>query len=72
VRFLLVLADQANLALLDTAPVYPGAASPNMTTSGTADVRFASRDRTLPVDATQTAVGVRGRVLEGIANSKGA
>ncbi|HEV8460266.1 MAG TPA: hypothetical protein VGQ38_06115 [Gaiellaceae bacterium] len=121
-RFLLVLAavlalagcggkkadpyDRANIALLDTVPVYPGASSPKTTTSGAADVRFASRDWTLPADAKQTAVvdwyeqklksagwrmtgksfgtlratrdgaslsvGVRGRVLEAIANSKGA
>ena len=98
--------DQANLALLDTVPVYPGASSPKTTTSGTSDVWFASRDWTLPAAAKETAlidwyeqkltaagwsvtgksfgtlratrngaslsVGVRGRALEAIANSRGA
>ena len=98
--------DQGNLALLDAVPVYPGASSPKTTTSGTADVRFASRDWTLPATAEQTgvvdwyeqklqaagwqvtgksfgtlratrdgaslSVGVRGRTLEAIANSRGA
>jgi hypothetical protein len=98
--------EQANLALLDTVPVYPGVSSPKTTTSGTADERFAARDWTLPPGAKQTAVvdwyqqrlhaagwkitgksfgtlratrngaslsvGVRGRTLEAIANSKGA
>jgi hypothetical protein len=97
---------QANVKLLDELVVYPGAASPKTTTSGTADEQFAGRDWTLPAGATQTTVvdwyqqklpaagwtvtgksfgtlratrraaslsiGVRGRTLGAIANSKGA
>ena len=47
---------QANLALLDRIPVYPGAAAPRTTTSGTTDTKFGARDWTLPRDATPTAV----------------
>lgn len=98
--------EQANIALLDGVPVYPGATSPKTTTSGTSDVQFSARDWTLPANAKETAVvdwyeqkltdagwkvtgksfgtlratrdgaslsiGVRGRVLEAIANSRGA
>ena len=98
--------EQANLALLDTLPVYPGAAAPKTTTSGSADTKFAARDWTLPAKATaprvvrwyqaqlpkrgwrisgesfgtvhatrggaSVSVGVRGRTLEAVANSRGA
>jgi len=97
---------QANVALLDRIPVYPGAAAPKTTTSGTTDTEFGARDWTLPAAATQTvviawyerklpaagwkltgksfgtlravrgaaslSVGVRGRTLEAVANSRGA
>ena len=97
--------DAANLSLLDAVPVYPGAASPKTSTSGTTDTKFGARDWTLPASATQDAVvrwyerelpkrgwkitgesfgtvravrkgaslsvGVRGRTLEAVANSRG-
>ncbi|MGZ4333538.1 MAG: hypothetical protein ACXVRJ_04630 [Gaiellaceae bacterium] len=47
---------QANLALLDRMPVYPGAVSPHTTTSGTKETEFGARDWTLPKNATQTVV----------------
>jgi hypothetical protein len=97
--------DTANLSLLDAVPVYPGAAAPKTSTSGTTDTRFGARDWTLPASATQDGVvrwyerelpkrgwrltgqsfgtvravrkgaslsiGVRGRTLEAVANSRG-
>jgi hypothetical protein len=97
--------DRANVALLDAVPVYPGAAEPRTTTSGTADTKFGARDWTLPQGAAEDAVvkwyeralqkrgwkitgesfgtiratrrgtslsiGVRGRTLEAVANSRG-
>ena len=96
----------ANLALLDRAPVYPGAASPVTSSSAAGGTEFASRDWTLPASArattvvdwtiarlqaagwqvigrsfntlratrgrTSLSVGVRGRTLEVVANSRGA
>ena len=47
---------QANVALLDRIPVYPGAAAPRTTTSGTTDTKFGARDWTLPRDATPRVV----------------
>jgi hypothetical protein len=47
---------KANLALLDTIPVYPGATAPKTTTSGAGTVKFAGRDWTLPTAATQQVV----------------
>lgn len=97
---------QANTALLERVPVYPGAAAPKTTASGNSAARFAARDWTLPARAQADAVvawyeqkllaagwsitgksfetlratrggaslsvGVRGRTLEAIANSRGA
>jgi hypothetical protein len=96
---------RANLSLLDAVPVYPGAAAPRTTTSGTTNTQFGARDWTLPAAATRIAVvkwyerelpnrgwriagesfgtvravrrhaalsiGVRGRTLEAVANSRG-
>ncbi len=97
---------QANLALLDTVPVYPGGIAPKTTASGTGGAQFAARDWALPVGSKSSAIvdwyeqklqaagwkitgksfgtlratrngsslsiGVRGAVLEAIANSRGA
>jgi len=41
----------ANRALLDGLPVYPGAATPKTTTSGMGEIHFAGRDWTLPAVA---------------------
>jgi hypothetical protein len=96
---------QANLALLDRLPVYPGAAAPKTSAGGASSTEFGARDWTLPAGTTQQAVirwyeqklpargwritgesfgtiravrrgaavsiGVRGRTLEAIANSRG-
>lgn len=96
---------QANTALLDRLPVYPGAAAPKTTSGSGAATQFAARDWTLPahvrasrvvdwyvqklrargwkvseqsfdtIRATRAraalSVGVRGRTLELIANSRG-
>jgi hypothetical protein len=47
---------EANLALLDAMPVYPGATAPKTTTSGAADVKFAGRDWKLPASASEHVV----------------
>jgi hypothetical protein len=47
---------EANLALLDGVPVYPGAHAPRTTASGAGSVKFAGRDWTLPRTATQRVV----------------
>ena len=47
---------EANLALLDAMPVYPGAAGPKTSTSAAGDVKFAGRDWKLPASATQRVV----------------
>jgi hypothetical protein len=39
---------QANTALLDTIPVYPGAAAPRTSASGASNTEFGARDWTLP------------------------
>jgi hypothetical protein len=44
-------AADANRALLDRMPVYPGASAPKTTTSGTSAGEFAARDWTLPATA---------------------
>jgi hypothetical protein len=96
---------QANVALLDRLPVYPGAASPRTTANGSTNTQFGARDWTLPAKAGQIAVfrwyeaelpkrgwtivgesfgtiraskggatlsiGVRGRTVEAVANSRG-
>ena len=96
---------QANRALLDRLPVYPGAAAPKTTAGSGAATQFGARDWTLParvrasrvvdwyvrklraqgwkvseksfdtIRATRAqaalSVGVRGRTLELIANSRG-
>ena len=96
---------RSNVALLDRLPVYPGAAAPKTTTSGTSSTEFGARDWTLPAGAAANAVlafyerrltaagwaiegksfstlratrgratlsvGVRGRTLEAVANSRG-
>jgi hypothetical protein len=48
--------DRSNVALLDQIPVYPGAAAPKTTTSGTTNTKFGARDWTLPKGATQIEV----------------
>ena len=97
--------ERANIALLATLPVYPGAAAPKTTTSGNSTAEFGARDWTLPANAQPDAVinwyvarlqargwsvtgksfdtiratrgnaslsvGVRGRTLEIVANSRG-
>jgi hypothetical protein len=96
---------QANTALLDRLPVYPGAAAPKTTAGSGAATQFGARDWTLPAHARASrvvdwyvqklraqgwkvseksfdtiratraraalSVGVRGRTLELIANSRG-
>ena len=96
---------QSNVALLDKLPVYPGAAAPKTTASGTSTSQFGARDWTLPAGArpevvirwyeqrlpergwkltgksfntlhatrrgAALSVGVRGRTLEAVANSRG-
>jgi hypothetical protein len=96
---------QANVALLDRLPVYPGAAAPKTSAGASSNVEFGARDWTLPAAATSQAVirwyeqklpprgwkitgesfgtiravrknatvsiGVRGRTLEAVANSRG-
>ncbi len=47
---------QANVALLDRLPVFPGAAAPRTTTSGASNTEFGARDWTLPASATEQAV----------------
>ena len=98
--------ERANVTLLNALPVYPGAAAPRTTTSGTTNTKFGARDWTLPASATEArvvkwyerelprrgwkitgesfgtiraerrgaslSVGVRGRTLEAVANSRGA
>ncbi len=44
-------AADANRALLDRMPVYPGASAPKTTTSGTKAGQFAARDWRLPATA---------------------
>ncbi len=97
---------RANVQILNTIPVYPGASAGKITTSGSSNTEFGARDLRLPAAATangviawyeqklpargwtftgksfgtlravrghQTlSVGVRGRTLELIANSRGA
>jgi hypothetical protein len=97
--------ERANVALLATLPVYPGAAAPKTTTSGNSTAEFGARDWTLPAHTRASAVvdwyvqrlqqrgwkvtgksfdtiranrgnaslsvGVRGRTLELVANSRG-
>ena len=46
----------ANRALLNRVPVYPGAAAPKTTTSGIASSHFAARDWTLPATASADTV----------------
>ena len=46
----------ANTALLDRVPVYPGATAPKTTTSGAGMVHFAARDWTLPAGAKADSV----------------
>ena len=48
--------DQANLALLDRVPAYPGSAAPRTTTSGETNTKFGARDWTLPKGTRQTTV----------------
>ena len=48
--------ERDNVALLNGLPVYPGAAAPKTTTSGTTNTKFGARDWTLPKDATQIVV----------------
>jgi hypothetical protein len=96
---------QANLALLERIPAYPGSAAPKTTTSGASNTEFGARDWTLPAGVKERAVltwyeralpargwkiadesdrglravrhgasvsiGVRGRTLEAIVNSRG-
>jgi hypothetical protein len=47
---------QANVALLNRIPVYPGAAAPRTTTSGLSNTAFGARDWTVPAGTTQVAV----------------
>jgi hypothetical protein len=47
---------QANVALLDRLPVYPGASSPRTTASGTSNTEFGARDWTLPAGTSERAV----------------
>lgn len=46
----------ANTALLDRVPVYPGATAPKTSTSGAGSVHFAARDWTLPAGAKADSV----------------
>lgn len=96
---------QANVALLDRLPVYPGAGAPKTTAGGSSNVEFGARDWTLPAAANArgviqwyeqklpprgwkitgesfgtiravrknatVSIGVRGRTLEAVANSRG-
>ena len=48
--------EQANLSLLATIPVYPGAAAPKTTVSGSSNTKFGARDWTLPAGTTQVQV----------------
>ena len=46
----------ANTALLNSLPVYPGAASPKTSASGTSDTQLGARDWTLPAKTGAEAV----------------
>jgi hypothetical protein len=47
---------RANTSLLNALPVYPGAASPTTSTSGTSETQLGARDWTLPPTAGVEAV----------------
>lgn len=48
--------ERSNVGLLNKIPVYPGAAAPRTTTSGTTNTKFGARDWTLPSGATAVVV----------------
>lgn len=48
--------ERSNVALLETIPVYPGAAAPKTTVSGASNTKFGARDWTLPAGTTQLQV----------------
>jgi len=48
--------ERENTALLERAPVYPGASAPKTSTGGSADTAFAARDWTLPARTDPEAV----------------